>query len=60
MALCQHFMYHMFLSQYFKYSTFVGVWNSKEFFLWDTRSVEEYLCYDGRFVVKNKGFFFPV
>ena len=53
MALCQHFIYHMFLAQYF----FVGVWNSKEFFLWDTRSVEVYLCYDGRLVVKNKGFF---
>lgn len=28
MALCQHFMYHMFLSQYFKYSTFLLVFGT--------------------------------
>lgn len=28
MTLCQHFMYHMFLSQYFKYSTFLLVFGT--------------------------------
>ena len=39
MALCQHFMYHMFLSQYFKYSTFLLVFGTAKSFSYGTLEV---------------------
>lgn len=39
MALCQHFMYHMFLSQYFKYSTFLLVFGTARSFSYGTLEV---------------------
>jgi len=38
-ALCQHFMYHMFLSQYFKYSTFLLVFGTAKSFSYGTLEV---------------------
>ena len=39
MAVCQHFMYHMFLSQYFKYSTFLLVFGTAKSFSYGTLEV---------------------